>query len=135
MSSPRYDWWGYVKGMIRRYPMLCLERNENLEQKITVNYNAFGRSSNVNRAIENVVIKECLTTEEREYWAVTKAIEMTKKLPNGKSRIKIIELVYWKRSHTLKGAAKAVCFSERSTERFHTEFIRAVASCYGLLDK
>lgn len=20
MSNPRYDWWGYVKGMIRRYP-------------------------------------------------------------------------------------------------------------------
>lgn len=20
MSSPRYDWWGYAKGMIRRYP-------------------------------------------------------------------------------------------------------------------
>lgn len=23
MSKPRYDWWGYVKGMIRRYPELC----------------------------------------------------------------------------------------------------------------
>ena len=23
MSTPRYDWWPYVKGMIRRYPELC----------------------------------------------------------------------------------------------------------------
>lgn len=135
MSNPRYDWWGYVKGMIRRYPMLCLERNENLEQKITVNYDAVGYSTKISRAIEDIVIKELLTTREREYWAVTKAIEMTKKLPNGKSRIKVIDLVYWKQSHTLAGAAKAVCFSERSARRFHTEFIRAVASCYGLLDK
>lgn len=22
MSKPRYDWWSYVKGMIRRYPEL-----------------------------------------------------------------------------------------------------------------
>ena len=22
MSTPRYDWWPYVKGMIRRYPEL-----------------------------------------------------------------------------------------------------------------
>lgn len=22
MSSPRYDWWGYVKAIIRRYPRL-----------------------------------------------------------------------------------------------------------------
>lgn len=25
MSRPRYDWWAYVKGMIRRYPSLCAE--------------------------------------------------------------------------------------------------------------
>lgn len=25
MSKPRYDWWPYVKGMVRRYPALCRE--------------------------------------------------------------------------------------------------------------
>lgn len=29
MSNPRYDWWGYVKGMIRRYP----NRNTARERK------------------------------------------------------------------------------------------------------
>ena len=28
MSSPRYDWWPYVKGMIRRYPELCVRQEE-----------------------------------------------------------------------------------------------------------
>ena len=28
MSTPRYDWWPYVKGMIRRYPELCARQEE-----------------------------------------------------------------------------------------------------------
>lgn len=134
MSSPRYDWWGYVKGMIRRYPVLCQEHDELHEQSITVNYDAVGHSSSVSRAVENIAIKELPTTKEREYWAVTKAINTTRKMLNGRYRLKIIELVYWKQSHTLMGAARMVCFSERSARRFHTEFIRLVASYYGLLD-
>lgn len=38
MSKPRYDWWGYVKGMIRRYPSLCAEYAEQETQSIDVKY-------------------------------------------------------------------------------------------------
>lgn len=134
MSSPRYDWWGYVKGMVRRYPALCMEHNELLEQSITVNYEAAGHSSGVSRAVENITIRELPTTRAREYWAVTRAIEKTRRYPNGKDRMKVIDLVYWKQSHTLVGAARASYLSERSARRYHTEFIRLVASYYGLMD-
>ena len=30
MSTPRYDWWPYVKGMIRRYPELCRRDRDNI---------------------------------------------------------------------------------------------------------
>ena len=28
MSTPRYDWWGYIKGMVRRYPAKCTQREK-----------------------------------------------------------------------------------------------------------
>ena len=135
MSSPRYDWWGYVKGMIRRYPTLCEEYADIKSQSITVSYEASGgHSSNVGRAVESIAIKELPATKEREYWAVTKAIELTRKMPNGHSRLRMIDLVYWKKSHTLMGAAHASYLSEISARRYHAEFIRLVASYYGLMD-
>ena len=37
MSSPRYDWWPYVKGMIRRYPELCVRQEELRRTKMSPN--------------------------------------------------------------------------------------------------
>ena len=37
MSTPQYDWWPYVKGMIRRYPDLCLKEAALHDTAITAN--------------------------------------------------------------------------------------------------
>lgn len=88
MSKPRYDWWGYAKGMLRRYP-----------DKVNDN--------------------------ERK--AVEEAIEETQGLDTGRERLEIIEMVYFKKTHTLIGAAMAVHCSDRTAQRYHGDFIRAVA--------
>lgn len=100
MSCPRYDWWGYVKGMIRRYP---------------TQHEASG-----NRA--------------REKEAVQSAIEQTRQCADGEAQLQLIDLVFWRRTHTLSGAAMVIPCSERTARRWHTEFIRRVARNYGLLD-
>lgn len=96
MSNPRYDWWGYVKGMIRRYP-----------------------DGYVN---------------EKEAAAVKSAIENTSKMNNGDDRLKIVDLVFWKRTHTLPGAAMQIPCSERTAQEWHRQFIRLVAKNFGLID-
>ena len=70
----------------------------------------------------------------REYEAVHLAIQETRQLPSGADRLRLIRLVYWKRSHTLTGAALAVHVSFPTAKRWHGEFIRRVARNYGLLD-
>ena len=101
MSNPRYDWWGYVKGMIRRYPKL--------------NANSKGN-------------------EEKEREAVSNAIDQTMDEPDGNEQIKLIDLVFWKKTHTIAGAALLIHCSERTARRWHTKFIRKVAKNYGLID-
>ena len=105
MSRPRYGWWPYIKSMIRRYPQLRSTPDEALS-----------------------------AVDRREYDAVRQAADETMQLPGGDARLGVIELMFWRRSHTLEGAAAAVHVSERTARRYHTDFIRLVAKKYGLLE-
>ncbi len=137
MSKPRYDWWPYVKGMIRRYPDMQTEYEQLRQQTVTQQLSGMPGSGNgTGRSVEVAAIRELPGTRQREYNAVHNAIEQTLKIPwSGELRIKIINLVFWQRSHTLEGAALECNCSYRTARRYHSDFIMAVALFYGLLDE
>lgn len=70
----------------------------------------------------------------REYEAVRKAVESTRKKPDGEDRMKVVELVLFKGTHLVPGAALKVPCSERTAKQWHGDFIREVAKNYGLLE-
>lgn len=135
MSRPRYDWWPYVKGMIRRYPALKAELADIRSQSITPNYSGLPGAAGASRAAELVALRELPTTRQREYAAVNRAIAATERMTASRDRLRIIDLVFWKRSHTLEGAALMIPCSYMTARRYHSEFIMTVASMYGLLDE
>ena len=104
MSKPRYKWWGYVKWVIRDYPAKC-ERFETLS----------GWSA-------------------REYAAVKVALCEAEQLPEGVLITRLVDLIFLRNTHTLQGAAMVLHISERTAERWHGNFIRAVAHHLGFLD-
>ena len=134
MSRPRYDWWPYVKGMIRRYPALKQEYADLHSPSVTANYSGMPRSGCVSRGVEGLAIRELPSTKQREYEAVRCAVETTERYVNGRDRLKVIDMVLWKRSHTLEGAALMVPCSIATAWRYHGEFIKLVAKLYGLMD-
>lgn len=134
MSKPRYDWWPYVKGMIRRYPSLRQEYADLHNASLVADYSGMPRGGGGGRALENLAIRELPSTQQREYEAVRRAVETTERYRNGQERLKVVRLVLWDRSHTLEGAALAVPCGAATAWRWHGEFIRLVASNYGLLD-
>ena len=69
-----------------------------------------------------------------ERMAVQRAIDQTLELENGKERMQVIELVFFRQTHTLEGAAMMIPCSERTARRWHAEFIKLVAREYGLLE-
>ena len=69
----------------------------------------------------------------RELEAVRAAICHIEGLHSGKERMELVKLYYWKRSHTLFGAAAAVHVSERTALRWNREFVIQVAKNFGLL--
>lgn len=135
MSRPRYDWWSYVKGMIRRYPTLKEQYADLHSQSMTANYSGMPRSGGVSRGTETVAVRELPGTKQREYEAVRRAIEQTEQYSNGRERLKVIKLVFWDRSHTLEGAAMVVPCHYKTAQGWSNTFIRLVAKKYGLMDE
>lgn len=134
MSKPRYKWWGYIKNVIRAYPSLKKEYEDLHEQSVTANMSGMPGSGSVSRGTEDIAIRELPYTRQREYEAVRRAIETMSLQPNGEIKLKIIDLVYWKRSHTLEGAGMRVGYEYKTARQINGEFIRLVAAKYGLLD-
>lgn len=134
MSKPRYDWWPYAKGMIRRYPELREQYADLHSQSVTASYSGMPHGGGVGRPIEALAIRELPTNSQREYEAVRRAIETTERYRNGRERLRVIKLVLWDRSHTLEGAALMVPCSWRTAAQWHGEFIKLTAKYYGLLD-
>ncbi len=133
MSKLRYGWWGYVKDMIRRYPELSEEYFDLHKMKVVSNYSGIRTGGDI-RTLERIAIRELSTTKQREFEAVHRAIETIERSKNATSILYIIKLVYWERRFTLEGAAMLVPCSIATAKRYHGDFIRLVASYYGLLD-
>ena len=134
MSKPRHIWWGYAKNMIRKYPEYSRELSALKETSVTVNFNGVGGGSLPSDPTGSAAIRELPFTKQREYEAVKFAASRTSILPDGDIHLRLIRLIYWDKTHTLEGAALACNVSSATARRWHGDFIRLVATAYGLCD-
>ena len=96
MSKPRYRWWGYVKAVIRAYPALDKVIREPIYTPTTARYSTQPPQAGDGRSLECAVVKKLDGQDMKEYEAVSAAIRATERLPNGKARLEIIDLVSWR---------------------------------------
>lgn len=129
----RYDWWGYAKGMVRRYPKLCAMEADLRQTSTTAAASGMPHGSGVTNPVAAAVERDLPPVNKRELDAVRAAIAEAEQKPNPAERVELIRLMYWKKSHTLAGAALAVHVSERTARRWHTDFIKTVGKNFGLL--
>ena len=131
MSKPRYGWWSYAKHMVRKYPELKKEYDRLHTQRVTTDTTRIP-GSGLSRSAENTVLKQLPPGRQKEFDAVCKAIEMTRMMQTGKERLAVIDMVLWKGTHNIAGAAMKLYISEITATRYHGDFIRLVGFCYGL---
>lgn len=101
--------------------------------QLTAKYNAMPRGGGTSDPTYQMAARQLPVQEQREYEAVNAAVWRTKQYPNGKQRMELIRLVYWKHSHTVDGAGEVVGYKERQAREIHGEFIKLVARYLGLL--
>lgn len=136
MSSPRYWWWGSIQNALRAYPRLKQQYGAP-NVAMTVRYaEAAGHDSTPGRTTETAALERLCDGDYKIYLAITAAVEETAQMANGRDRLRIIELLYWKRYwKTIEGAAYEVGYSRSRAEDFHGEFIRLVAYYRHLIPK
>lgn len=136
MSKSRYGWWSYAKYITRAYPALKKEYDELHRQSITSDTARIPSCTGfVSRSTENIALRQLSPARQADYDAVTKAIEETKRLKTGKERLQLIDMVFWKQSYTLDGAAYAIGYSYDQGKRFHKDFLYLVGLYRGLCDE
>lgn len=124
--NKREDWWEYTKRIIRSYPALCRKAESVGDIPCTLTYGASSGHSGGGSPVERAVVERLTDKEQRRYDAVRQAISETEVMKHGRQRMELIDRVYWKRSHTLYGAAICVPVSERTAHTWNAEFIRLV---------
>ena len=148
----RPAWWNYVKMIIRQYPELKRKIDTPLEPRmvgsIGTEYAAIGPDGTIEQRtsfegrpsggtsspVERCVIHDLPRGEQRKYDAVEFAIRRTKEIyPHDcDSRLQIIDLVYFRGTHTLAGAAIKVGCHENTAGKYSADFIRMVAQALEL---
>ena len=76
-------------------------------------------------------------TTEAEAAAVTSAIAQTGQMPDGQRRLSVIGMVFFRKTHTLHGAALEASCSYATAKRWQQAFIREVAcnfKCNSLIE-
>lgn len=134
MSRPRHKWWGYVRRVLCDYPRLRDELDA-LQAPLQRSGDALISASN-SRTVERLAT--CTLPdrqEQRELEAVEAAIRQTRQRRDGAERLAIVHMVFFRHSHTLRGAADAVHVSYRTARRYQSDMIRQTAYCLGLDDE
>ena len=135
MSKPRERWWGYVRACIRAYPDLRARAMELHQTPTTPHYGGSGGSGGPSDPVATAALRQLPRQEQRELDAVEAAIQETAMLPDGETRLAIVNLVFWRQSHTLQGAAQKTHMSYMSARRRQEHFIRLVARNMNLTEK
>ena len=135
MSKPRYPWWQYAKNIIRQYPALKKMHDKLHRQSITPSTSGIQGGGGVSRGTENTALRTLPGKKQLELDAVQQAIEATARLTTGNDRLKMIDIVFWKESHTLSGAAYAIGISYDTAINYHGDFIMLVAYFRGLIEE
>lgn len=133
MSKPRYPWWGYIKAVIRNYPGHHENLYDTKMQSVTASYSGMPRGGGEGRAIEQLALRTLCMDEQKEYDAVFGAARDTmREFWNGEQRLELINMVFWKRTHTLHGAAMALFIDYETAKRWQQNFIQKVARRMGI---
>jgi hypothetical protein len=113
--------------VIRAFPDLKKEYLALHEQSVTASLSGMPGAGCVSRGTEAVALRQLPGQKQKEYDAVSKAVNATKGLSTERERLSVVDLVFWKQSHTLAGAALNAHISYDTAIDYHGDFIMLTA--------
>ena len=120
------SWRSEARAALQLYPKLKRRQGEN-EMQITPVYGGAAVQHSASRTTENVALRSTLTErEENIISAVELMVAMQSRYYNAEARMKMLSLVYFRRTHTMQGAAMEVGYNINTVKSWNTEMLTAV---------
>lgn len=124
----RQPWYGFVINTLREYHRLKADYDLLKEQSTTPSYSGMAVShSGVSRKTEESALRELSPAQQKRMEAVEDAMRGADDITK-----LIVDMVYFKRSHTLRGAADRVSVSYRTARRRQRKLFYAIAKNLGI---
>ena len=134
MSKYKDDWWRNAVWAVRNYPARKEEYEELHSQSLNQQLTGMPGSGEAGRTTENIALRQMAPMKQMEYDAVTRAIGITKLLPDGEKRLELIERMYWQgKKRNIYQVVYQVGIAEATGKRWHNRFIRTVGECVGYI--
>lgn len=125
MSKPRYKWESYVIRVIEDQP-----RKQRALDAIRFGSGAsdgMPRTKGRRRTTEDKALRTLSGDEQFEYDAVQAAVNWARAQPDGDDILTLVELRYWRKSHSVEGASPLCRMSRRTAIRRNQAFKKQVA--------
>ena len=123
----RERWRSRARAAVRRYPELIQAEADLRAGKITMTYNGMPSSPEAARKTEILALRELPLNDRRDLEAVRTALRVIERQnKNADLRYKLIDIVYWKRSHSVEGAAMKIHVSQDTAREWDQELIKLV---------
>lgn len=119
-------WRARARSAIRRYPELLRAEADLHAAKTTPAYTGMPGGSEASRTTELLAIRELSPHDQRDLDAVRLALDTIKRYRNADLRYKLIEICYWRNTHTVDGAAMIIHVSPRTAHEWDRGFIELV---------
>lgn len=133
MSSYRHWWTPNVARALKEYPRLIAKKDELRKTALIAKYSTDPRNKNATRSTENIALKDLPPAEAATVDAISSALDEISRRRDGDEIIRLVDLVHFRRSHTLYGAAMVLNMSEITAKRKNGDFIKLVAKKLGYM--
>lgn len=123
----RERWRAKARAAVRRYPELVKAEADLRSPSLTPNYNGMPSGSEATRKTEILALRELPPYDRRDLEAVRTALRVLERQnKNADLRYQLIDIVYWRRTHSVEGAAMRIHVSQDTAREWDQEFIKLV---------
>lgn len=133
MSHYRHWWYPNISRALKAYPSLIAKKDDIQRLNIIAKYSGEPSGGGASRSTEEIAIRDLPPAEAALVDAISSAMDEISRRRDGDYIVRLIDLVYFKQTHTIQGAAAVLNMSEKTARRRHGDFIILTARKLGYL--
>ena len=119
-------WKRIARDAAYAYPRLNRQLKDMKSPNLTAKLTGMPRGGGTSRTVEDLALRELPPEEQAAYDAVERALRVLREMRTGPKRRKLVELVYFRRTHTIYGAGVELGISEETAGAWSRDFLVSI---------